>query len=309
MTVDISVVIPALNAAWCIQDQLDALRGQLTSRTFEVIVADNGSTDDTVEIARDTGARVVDAAAFPGPGAARNVGARAAAGEILVFLDADDVVEPDYLDRITAALDDVDLVGARVEQRLLNPGWSSDVRTIAQNDELPRIENSARDSDIRWIYCATLALRRSTFERLGGFDSQLLAAEDVDLCLRAHAAGMTLGFAGDAVVHCRLRRSLFGIFRQGMVYGMGGAMIDTKYRRLGQPVEHVVDGERGLAHFLLSPIALLLRARDRGHVGEGVFLLGRRLGYVRTVLAANSYQVDYERTSVVASMLAVALMI
>ena len=100
--VAISIVIPAFNAEKTIDAQLEALSRQSWSGGWEVIVADNGSTDDTAEHvahweARLPGFRVVDASARRGAGHARNVGARAARGDYLLFVDADDVVQPGWL--------------------------------------------------------------------------------------------------------------------------------------------------------------------------------------------------------------------
>lgn len=276
----ISVIIPALNAAWCLVHQLAALRAQRTDTPFEIIVADNGSTDGTAELARANGARVVDASAVRGPAVARNAGAAAANGEYLVFLDADDVVAPGYLQAVREALDEHDLVGSRVDQTELNPGWRSFSRVIEQQEGLPILASSSRPG-LTWIYGATLALRRSAFEKLGGFDDTLPAAEDVDLCIRAHEAGLDLGFAPDAVVHCRLKSRVWDVVRQGRFYGQGTAAVEAKYRRLGRPLDHVGHEERGILHYTLSPLRLLPRARTRAGLGQVAFVVGRRLGYLQ----------------------------
>lgn len=276
----ISVVIPALDAAWCLVHQLAALRAQRTDASFEIIVADNGSTDGTAEVARANGARVVDASAVRGPAVARNAGAAAANGEHLVFLDADDVVDPGYLEAVRRALDRHDLVGARVDQHELNPGWRSSTRVIEQQKGLPVLASSRRPG-LTWIYGATLALRRSAFEQLGGFDTSLPAAEDVDLCIRAHEAGLALGFAPEAVVHCRLKGTLRGLVRQGRFYGKGSAAVEAKYRRLGRPLDHVGHEERGILHYTLSPLRMVPQARTRAGLGQLAFLVGRRCGYLQ----------------------------
>src|SRR5690606_10578144 len=93
----ISVVIPARDAARWIDAQLGALACQEVPVPWEVVVADNGSTDDTVARAEAWAdrlpVRVVDASGRPGPNHARNQGTAAARGDLLLYCDADDVVQ------------------------------------------------------------------------------------------------------------------------------------------------------------------------------------------------------------------------
>lgn len=283
-TWDVSVVVPARDAAWCLPDQLAALAAQRTVHRFEVIVADNGSRDATADVARRCGARVVDASATRGPGYARNCGARAARGRHLLFLDADDVVDPSYVDHMVNALEHADMVGARVEQAELNPGWTAEVRTVAQQSDLPVV--NVAGEDLPWIYCATLGIRRETFERMGGFDESLISGEDVDLSIRARWSGLRLDFARAALLHCRLPHTLPAVFRQGLKYGAGGARVEAKYRRLGRPIDHVITDRSARLRFGLGPLRHLVRARSRAEFGSALFLIGRRAGYFALTLRA-----------------------
>src|SRR6266545_10527 len=105
----LSVVVPCFNSAKTIAIQLEALANQTWSEPWEVIVADNGSTDSSVAIAesykkRLPHLRIVDASDRRGAGHARNVGAAAAAGDLLAFCDADDEVAPGWLSAMGQAL-------------------------------------------------------------------------------------------------------------------------------------------------------------------------------------------------------------
>src|SRR5664279_3010368 len=114
---DVSVIIPAYNGAALIGNQLDALAQQETNLSWEVIVADNGSTDATPDIVRQRAAsypvdlRVVDASARRGVGPAGNAGARASRGAVLLFCYVDDEVMPGWVDGAWNALRQFDLVG------------------------------------------------------------------------------------------------------------------------------------------------------------------------------------------------------
>src|SRR4051812_33344836 len=111
----VSVVVPVRNGADTLSGQLRGLAGQTYAGEWEVVVADNGSTDSTRAIAELwrpelPHLRVVDAGASGGPAAARNRGAAAAEGEFLAFCDADDIVTPDWLASLVEAGLDHDIV-------------------------------------------------------------------------------------------------------------------------------------------------------------------------------------------------------
>ena len=99
----VSVVVPAFNAERWIADTLRSIRSQ-SYRTLEIIVADDGSTDATAQIAAASGAIVVPSGGGPGPGGARNTGMAEARGEFIQFLDADDLLAPAKIARQVAVL-------------------------------------------------------------------------------------------------------------------------------------------------------------------------------------------------------------
>ncbi|HKV06504.1 MAG TPA: glycosyltransferase family A protein, partial [Thermoanaerobaculia bacterium] len=124
----LSVVIPCLNAADTLGVQLEALAGQSWPGEWEVIVADNGSTDgsrEVVERYRDRlpNLRLVDASDKRGQAHARNVGAAAATGEAFLFCDADDEVAPGWLAALGRVLEDREFVACRYDNEKLNPEW------------------------------------------------------------------------------------------------------------------------------------------------------------------------------------------
>src|SRR6187455_602131 len=97
--VDISVVIPSYNTARTIGETLDALARQVTSLSYEVVVVDCSETDEVQAICEKSAvARVVRERQRFNPGEGRNIGARAATGQVLVFVDADVRPAPDALE-------------------------------------------------------------------------------------------------------------------------------------------------------------------------------------------------------------------
>jgi len=119
------VVVPTLNAETTISAQLDALSRQDWHGGWEVLVADNGSTDRTLEVVesyrlRMSNLRVVDASDRKGAAHARNVGARSTQAELVAFVDADDVVDEGWVQATAEAVSRHGFIAPRFENRRLN---------------------------------------------------------------------------------------------------------------------------------------------------------------------------------------------
>lgn len=181
----IAVVIPAFNASRFLPVTLDSLRHQTLLPT-EVIVVDDGSTDDTVAIARRMGARAV-SQPQQGPGAARNRGIREATATWIALCDADDWFAPNKLERQLQAVRNL---GA---QCIATDAW------VVEGDKVVRCKNSRRivpaaitlDYLLRSnpVICSTVFARRDAMDQAGMFDEdpELVATEDYDLWLRMAA--------------------------------------------------------------------------------------------------------------------------
>jgi glycosyltransferase involved in cell wall biosynthesis len=231
-TVRASIVIPAYNAGSTLGVQLDALIAERFSGAYEILVCDNGSTDDTVAVAevRAVSApmvRVVDATARRGPSAARNIGARAARGDVLLFCDADDVIETGWISAMVDALTTFDMVAGSLEGRQLN----------ADNVASVSWEVSAEITMPFWPRygagaSSNLGIRTDVFFAVEGFDESLRTGEDIDLCWRVQLAGFAFGRCPEAVVHSRQRDGLRAVFRQAFSYGAGTRALRVKYDRI-----------------------------------------------------------------------------
>lgn len=197
-----SVVIPARDSAAtigravaCVRDQRDA-RG----RPVEVVVVDDGSVDDTGEVARHAGAHRVVRAGGDGPARARNLGVLAAAtGDVIIFTDADCAARPGFVAALTAPLDDPSIGGTKgayvTAQRSLT------ARFVQQEYE-ERYARMARRASIDFVDTYACAYRRALFEAAGGFDERYRrpSTEDQELSFRIVERGVRLVFVPDAVV-------------------------------------------------------------------------------------------------------------
>jgi glycosyltransferase involved in cell wall biosynthesis len=201
----ISVVIPARDAAATLRDTLEGLREQSFDGPFDVLVVDDGSRDETAQIAAASGIvdHVIDAAGS-GPAAARNEGAVAARSSRLAFLDADCRPTPGWLRAGAAALDSAELVLGETRPRPDRPHGPFD-RSLWVIGGSPLFES------------ANLFVRRELFDRLGGFESWLgpedgkELGEDVWFGWRARRAGAEVSACPAALVHHEVyRRGIAG---------------------------------------------------------------------------------------------------
>jgi glycosyltransferase involved in cell wall biosynthesis len=194
----ISVVIPAFNASAYLPVALQSVFDQ-TARPGEIVVVDDGSTDDTVTIARSFGVRVI---TLPngGPSTARNVGAQAATGEYIAYLDADDLWAPDKLAVQLAAMQSYgqpafsftdyrlfDEYGVHKRSGELRHHWA--FRKVAHKKRLGGDVLVAADGAHpvlcnNYIQPSSVIARRADVLAVGGFDEALRLSEDFEFFLR-----------------------------------------------------------------------------------------------------------------------------
>ena len=194
----VSVVIPAFDAARYLREAIESVLSQ-TRPPLELIVVDDGSTDDTAAIAESYGppVRVVASGQrVRNIGGARNAGVGVSRGDVLAFLDADDYWEPHWLERGLQALQTEpapDLVFGRVAEFVspdLDQEAARELRPLAGD----RPGHTAG---------ATLVARES-FERVGPFATTHLGNEYSDWFLRARDLGSTSTVLGEVTLHRRL---------------------------------------------------------------------------------------------------------
>jgi glycosyltransferase involved in cell wall biosynthesis len=187
----VSVIVPMHNAAEHVLDQVTALANQAAvGLDFEVIWVDNGSDDGTFELVTeatrgDARMRVISASELRSSYFARNEGVATARGEVLLFCDADDVVDDEWVRSMTTALADWDLVAGALQ---------------TASGEPPAVPSDPVLGFLPAAPTASLAIRRRTFESLGGFESSIPHGGDTALCWNAQVRGLRFGYAPEAVV-------------------------------------------------------------------------------------------------------------
>lgn len=276
-----SVIIPLRNAAATLGIQLKALVDQVGAPPFEVIVADNGSTDGSRATAdRFRGAlrlRIIDASSYRGSAHARNAGARAAQSENLLFCDADDRVGPRWVAAMYEAL---------THQRLVaGPVIYTNLRSIRLDPPpLPTVLPSKPRHYLDQVPFApsnNLALHADLMRELEGFDCELLHAQEADLTIRAQLAGNPLAWAQDAVVFNARRDSLRSAARQFFWYGYYDAMLYRKLHGHGLSQRSAWTLLRPYLILAATPHRLLTRRRRWSWIVNASQRVGRIVGSVR----------------------------
>lgn len=192
----VSVVIPCHDMAGSVADAIASVTASSIDEPVEVVVVDDGSSDDSAAVARAAGATVVSQPASGHPAHARNAGAFVAQGSYLLFLDADDRIDPDFLTRTVAALDADPRAGfAYGDERDVAPGAAAVVHRTPDYDFSALITKN-------FLGSATL-VRRDAFEAVGGYDAEV-GYEDWDLWIALGAAGRHGVKAEGAVFEHRL---------------------------------------------------------------------------------------------------------
>jgi rSAM/selenodomain-associated transferase 2 len=197
--VPVSIVIPALNEAAIIGRSVTSA---LATGPHEVIVADGGSGDDTASLARAAGARVVDSAR--GRAVQQNVGARAASGDILLFLHADTRLAEEGVRQIEAALADARVGCGAFRQTIEAAGWL--YRLLERGNGWRAARRGLPYGD------QGIFVRRALFEEIGGFP-ELRLMEDVFLLRRLRQRTWPVLLPGPLYVSAR-RWQRRGVVRQ-----------------------------------------------------------------------------------------------
>ena len=214
----VSIIIPARNAAGTIEACLSAVLSQNSpAESREVIVVDDGSTDETLSRVQSFPVRILTQARL-GPAAARNRGALAANYPLLLFTDADCAPAPDWQIRLSAPFHDPEVVAAKGSYRTRQ---TEPLARFVQLEYEEKYARLTRQVTIDFIdtYCA--AYRRDVFLEAGGFDESFPSAsvEDQELSFRLASQKLRMVFAPDALVYHRHPTSVRAYARRKFFIG------------------------------------------------------------------------------------------
>ncbi|MCB2173740.1 glycosyltransferase [bacterium] len=212
----LSFILPALNEETHIGGVIDSIKAAVPDGyAFEIIVADNGSTDRTVERAEAGGAQVV---TLPGRsvGALRNGGAAVAEGDVLVFLDSDVYLTAAWRKRIGPVLEMLAgpacLITGSTCGISARPSW---LEQCWWGQQKPK-------TSVNYINSGHLIVSRQAFATLGGFSETLTTGEDAEFCQRPRNVPVTIRHDDQlAVIHEGYPKTLAAFFKRERWHGIG----------------------------------------------------------------------------------------
>ena len=256
----ISVVIPAFNAEATISKVVEAVRGQDLSEELEVIVVDDGSTDQTAARAQRSGAVVV-RQGNRGPAGARNTGWRTAHGETVLFTDSDCRPHRDWARRLLAGFTNPEVAAVAGSYGIWNSqSW------LARHIHAEIMDRHAgMPSSIRAFGSYNVAIRKEVLEKLDGFDENYPRAsgEDNDLSYRILEAGFTIAFRQEALVDHLHQESIFRYLREQARHGYYRMLLYRTHPKMVTGDDYtrtkdMVEPPLALILLVLAPLALIL---------------------------------------------------
>jgi len=259
----ISVAVCTYNGSRTLDETLAALE-VLDYPDYEVIVINDGSTDDSPEIASRRRCRLV-STENRGLSHARNLALEQSTGSIVAYIDDDAYPDPHWLRYLALAFLQSD--HAAIGGPNLAPpgdGWIADCVANAPGNPVHVLIS---DREAEHIPGCNMAFRKSALEAVGGFDPQFrVAGDDVDLCWRLTDAGFTLGFSSAAMVWHHRRNSIRAFWRQQRGYGRAEGMLERRW-----PARHDDDGHIAWGGRIYGKGLIRALSWQRGRVYQGVW--------------------------------------
>lgn len=232
----ISVIVCAYNAGETLRECLEGI-ARLDYPEYDVIVVDDGSSDDTAAIAREFDCKLVQ---IPNGGlsAARNVGLERATGDIVAYIDSDAYPDPHWLQHMANALADGRFAGMGGPN--IAPAGDGQVADAVSHSPGGPLHVMLDDRVAEHIPGCNMAFRREDLVRAGGFDPRFrVAGDDVDACWRIQDAGGMLGFSPAASVWHHRRKSVRAYWRQQRQYGIAERLLEEKWPEKYNGLGHV----------------------------------------------------------------------
>jgi cellulose synthase/poly-beta-1,6-N-acetylglucosamine synthase-like glycosyltransferase len=227
----VSIIVPVRDGESTIADCLDSiLATDYPADRREILVVDNGSSDGTAALIQARPVRYL-REEKRGVSNARNRGIAESRGEILAFVDADCLVEPQWLTELVRPFEDHE-VGSVAGDLQHAPPTTAAERQAARM--LGNWQRFAFTSNPAYPITANAAYRRDVLDRIGAFDPHMTRAQDVELGLRfQERSGLRLAYAERATAHHRHRSTQRGFFRQQLGWAYGAGLVGAKFEAMG----------------------------------------------------------------------------
>ena len=256
----ISIIIPALNASKTVQACLTACVQQVLPATVqtEIILVDDGSTDNTAELAQAFDIRLLRHKAARGAAAARNTGIAAAQGEVILFTDADCVPRQNWVAEMLRPFTNPTVMGGKGIYATEQPQLTARFVQIEYEDKYDLLRQQPH---IDFIDTYSAAYRAAVLRACGGFDERIRYVEDQDLSFRLAEQGHVMVFQPTAVVLHQHSDSLGRYVRKKFMIGYWKSQIMRRYPRRVVKDSHtpqVLKLQMGLVALTLGFLALSL---------------------------------------------------
>jgi glycosyltransferase involved in cell wall biosynthesis len=223
----VSIIIPTYNRSVLIRQCLDGVLAQRLDSDLEVIVVDDGSTDDTAQIVQEYPDVRLISQQNAGPAAARNHGVAEARGNLVVFIDDDCIPEPGWLPSLLAPFDNPEIAGAKGAYRT---DQTERIARFVQIEYEEKYQQLSRHRYIDFIDTYSAAFRKPVFISAGGYDTAFPTAsvEDQEFSFRLANAGHKMVFVPGARVRHRHVATLSGYFRKKFKIGFWKVRVVSK---------------------------------------------------------------------------------
>lgn len=264
----ISVAVCSYNGSQTIRDTMEGLM-VLDYPRYEVIVVNDGSTDNLLEIVREYDVQVI-STENQGLSNARNTALHAAQGEIVAYIDDDAYPDAQWLRYLASAF--LTSAHAGIGGPNLPPGDDGPIADCVANAPGGPVHVLTTDELAEHIPGCNMAFRKSVLLKIGGFDPIYRAAgDDVDICWRVLDAGHTIGFHATAIVWHHRRNSMKMYWGQQKGYGKAEALLESKWPQKYNHFGHLTWTGRIYGNGLTQPISWGRRKIFHGTWGSALF--------------------------------------
>jgi len=232
----VSIIVPVYNGSGTITACLKSLLQQdYPADHYEILVVENGSTDNTSEVVSQFSSVRLLHSPQRGPGPARNYGIARSQADVIAFTDADCIAAPNWLSELIRGYANPDIggVGGKIEA-YDHPDLTLIERFSSEHS--PLINFLSGESEfLPHLYTANASFMRELLNQVGGFNPRLMTAEDVDLSWRIQLnTTARLAYCDKAIIHHHHRATLKGLARQYRQYGFGEILLDSIYNKYPQ---------------------------------------------------------------------------